>query len=138
MGGTITVFNYNANRAAMTQVQTISSLPKDFSAPNTSAEIALHPSGKFLYASNRGHDSIALFSVDQKTGMLTFVEHQSVMGQRPRHFTLDPSGRWLIVENQDSDSVVVFSVDAKTGKLKPTGQTLTVGAPMCAVFVGAK
>jgi 6-phosphogluconolactonase len=136
--GTITVFSYDAATAAMTEVQTISSLPKDFTTMNTSAEIALHPSGKFLYASNRGHDSIALFSVDQKTGMLTFVEYQSVLGKKPRHFTLDPSGRWLIAENQDSDSVVVFSVDADTGKLKPTGQTLSMGAPVCAVFVGAK
>jgi 6-phosphogluconolactonase len=138
MGGTITVLNYDAATGAMTEVQTISSLPKDFTTLNTSAEIALHPSGKFLYASNRGHDSIALFSVDQQTGKLTFVEHQSVLGRKPRHFTLDPSGQWLIVENQDSDSIVVFSVDADTGKLKPTGQTLSLSAPMCAVFIGVK
>jgi 6-phosphogluconolactonase len=138
MGGTITVFSYNARTAAMTQVQTISTLPKDFSGMNTDAEVVLHPSGKFLYASNRGHDSIALFSVDQKTGMLTFVEHQSVLGKKPRHFTVDPSGHWLIAENQDSDSVVVFAIDTDTGKLKPTGQTLSIGSPVCAVFVSAK
>jgi 6-phosphogluconolactonase len=138
MGGTITVFSYDAATAAMTEVQTISSLPKDFTTPNTSAEIVLHPSGKFLYASNRGHDSIALFSVDQQTGKLTFVEYQSVLGKKPRHFTLDPSGQWLIAENQDSDSIVVFSIDPDTGKLKPTGQTLSLGSPVCAVFVGAK
>jgi 6-phosphogluconolactonase len=138
MGGTITVFRYNARTAAMTEVQTISSLPKDFTTLNTSAEIVLHPSGKFLYASNRGHDSIALFSVDQKTGKLTFVERQSVLGKKPRHFTVDPSGNWLIAENQDSDSVVTFAIDTATGKLKPTGQTLTLSAPVCAVFIGAK
>jgi 6-phosphogluconolactonase len=138
MGGTITVFSYDAANAAMAEVQTISSLPKDFSAKNTSAEIALHPSGKFLYASNRGHDSIALFSVDRKSGKLTFVEHQSTMGRTPRHFTVDPTGRWLIAENQASDSVVMFAIDADTGKLKPTGQTLSLGSPVCAVFVGTK
>jgi 6-phosphogluconolactonase len=138
MGSTIMVFNYDAANAAMTQVQTISTLPKDFSAVSTCAEIALHPSGKFLYASNRGHDSITLFSVDQNTGKLTFVEHQSTLGHKPRHFTVDPSGRWLIAENQDSDSVVVFAIDADTGKLKPTGQTLSLGSPVCAVFVGDK
>lgn len=138
MGGTITVFSYDATTAAMKEVQVISSLPKDFSAKNTSAEIVLHPSGKFLYASNRGHDSIALFSVDQKTGRLTFIEHQSTMGRTPRHFTIDPTGRWLIAENQASDSVVTFAIDADTGKLKPTGQTLSLGVPVCAVFVGGK
>ena len=138
MGGTITVFSYDAAGAAMTEVQNISSLPKDFTTMNTSAEIVMHPSGKFLYASNRGHDSIALFSVDQQTGRLTFVEHQSVLGHKPRHFTTDPSGHWLIVENQDSDSVVMFAIDTDTGKLKPTGQTLSVGSPVCSVFVGAK
>jgi 6-phosphogluconolactonase len=138
MGGTITVFTYDAATAAMTEVQNISSLPKDFTTLNTSGEIVLDPSGKFLYASNRGHDSIALFSVDKETGKLTFVERQSVLGKKPRHFTLDPSGRWLIAENQDSDSIVVFSVDADTGKLKPTGQVLSLGSPVCAVFVGAK
>jgi 6-phosphogluconolactonase len=138
MGGTVTVFSYAAANAAMTEVQNISLLPKDYAAMNTSAEIVLHPSGKFLYASNRGLNSIALFSVDQKTGKLTFVEHQSTQGKTPRHFTLDPSGHWLIAENQGSDSVVVFSVDQTTGKLTPTGQTLSVGAPMCAVFVAAK
>jgi 6-phosphogluconolactonase len=138
MGGTITVFSYAATNAAMTEVQTISTLPKDFATNNTAAEIVLHPSGKFLYGSNRGHDSIAIFAVDQKTGRLTFVEHQSTQGRTPRHFAIDPTGRWLLAENQASDSVVMFAIDADTGKLKPTGQTVSVGAPVCAVFVGEK
>jgi 6-phosphogluconolactonase len=143
MGGTITVFSYYTYImgmliAEMDEVQTISTLPKDFSGQNTSAEIALHPSGKFLYASNRGHDSIALFSVDLKTGKLTFVEHQSTMGRTPRHFAIDPTGHWLIAENQASDTVVMFAIDQDTGKLKPTGQTISVGAPVCAVFVGVR
>jgi 6-phosphogluconolactonase len=138
MGGTITIFSYVATNAAMSEVQTISTLPKDFSGNNTAAEIALHPNGKFLYASNRGHDSIALFSVDQQTGELTFVERQSTLGRTPRHFAVDPTGRWLLAENQGSDSVVVFAIGPDNGKLKPTGQSISVGAPVCAVFVGKK
>jgi 6-phosphogluconolactonase len=138
MAGTITVFSYVAGSATMAEVQTISTLPTDFSGKSTAAEIALHPTGKFLYASNRGHDSIALFAVDQKTGRLTLVEHQSTMGRTPRHFAIDPTGRWLLAENQASNSVVVFAIDADTGKLKPTGQTVSIGAPVCAVFVTEK
>jgi 6-phosphogluconolactonase len=135
MGGTISVFGYSATNAAMTEVQTISALPRDFSGENTAAEIALHPSGKFLYASNRGHDSIAIFDVDKNTGWLTLVGHQSTLGHAPRHFVVDPTGRWLLAENQMSGSVVVFAIDADDGKLKPTGQTLPIGSPVCAVFV---
>jgi 6-phosphogluconolactonase len=138
MAGTITVFSYDTANATMAEVQTISTLPKDFSGNNTAAEIALHPSGKFLYASNRGHDSIAVFTVDQKTGKLTFVEHQSTQGRTPRHFAIDPTGHWLLAENQGSDSVVVFAIDADTGKLKPIGQSISVGSPVCAVFVAEK
>ena len=138
MASSITVFRYAAKTAAMRKVQTISTLPADFSGNNTAAEIALHPNGKFLYASNRGHDSIAVFAVDAKSGQLTFIEHQSTRGHLPRCFAIDPTGRWLLVENQASDSVVVFAVDSVTGKLQPTGQTLTIGAPVCVVFVAAK
>ncbi len=135
MGSTISAFSYNPANAAMTEVQTLSTLPKDFSTNNTCAEIALHPSGKFLYGSNRGHDSIAVFAVNTKSGRLTFVEHQPTQGRTPRHIAIDPTGRWLLAENQASDSVIVFALDLDTGKLKPTGQSLTVGSPVCAVFV---
>ena len=138
MSSTISAFTYDAKNAAMIEVQTISTLPSDFSTNSTCAEIALHPSGKFLYGSNRGHDSIAVFAVNQKSGRLTFVEHQSTQGRTPRCFAIDPTGRWLLAENQASDSVVVFAIDSVTGKLKPTGQTLVVGSPVCAVFVEAK
>lgn len=135
MGGTITAFSYDAQTAAMKEIQTVSTLPQAFAAENTCAEIALHPSGNFLYGSNRGHDSIAVFSVNQKHGRLSFVEHQASGGRGPRHFAIDPTGRWLLAENQQSDNVVVFSLDPSTGKLKPTGQTISVGSPVCAVFV---
>ncbi len=136
MISSITAFRYSARTAAMTEVQTISTLPKDSSTTSYCAEIAMHPTGKFLYGSNRGHDSIAVFAVDQKSGKLTSLEHPSTQGRTPRHFAIDPTGRWLLAENQASDSVVVFSIDVVTGKLKPTGQTLPVGSPVCAVFVG--
>jgi len=138
MGSTISAFSYNPANAAMAEVQTLSTLPKDFSTNNTCAEIVMHPSGKFLYGSNRGHDSIAVFAVDQKTGRLTVREHQSTQGRTPRHITIDPTGRWLLAENQASDLVIVFALDPDTGKLKPTGQSLAIGSPVCAVFVGEK
>jgi 6-phosphogluconolactonase len=138
MASTITVFSYAAKHATMAEVQTFSTLPKDFATNNTTSEIALHPSGKFLYGSNRGHDSIAVFAVDRKSGKLTLVEIQSTQGRTPRHFVIDPTGRWLLAENQASDSVVVFAIDAGSGKLKPTSQSITIGSPVCAVFVGVK
>ncbi len=134
---TITVFSYDSKTAAMTEVQTLSTLPADYAVTekDSCAEIVVHPSGKFIYGSNRGHDSIAVYTVETKTGKLTLVQNESTQGKTPRHFAIDPSGRWLLAENQNSDSVVVFAIDAATGKLKPTGQTITVGSPVCAVFV---
>lgn|SRR5882724_1843371 len=134
MASTISVFGYNATNAAMTKVQTISTLPKNFAGNSTAAEITMQPSGKFIYASNRGDDSIVLFAANRKSGQLTFVERQSTQGRTPRHFAIDPSGHWLFAENQNSDSVVVFAIDTDTGKLKPTGQLVSIGSPVCAVF----
>jgi len=134
---TITVFAYDTANATMTEVQTISTLPPGISATerDSTAEVADHPSGKFVYGSNRGHDSIAVFTVDAKTGKLTLVQNESTQGKTPRHFAIDPSGGWLLAENQNSDSVVVFAIDRASGKLKPTGQTITLGSPVCAAFV---
>jgi 6-phosphogluconolactonase len=138
MGGSLTAFSYNPENARMAEVQTLPALPDGFTGNNTCAGIAMHPSGKFLYGSNRGHDSIVVFAVDQKSGRLTFVEHQSEGIRTPRHFAIDPTGNWMLVENQSSDSVLVFALDSKTGKLKPTGQSISVGSPVCAVFVRAQ
>ncbi len=138
MISSITAFRYEAKTAAMTEVQTISTLPKDSAATSYCAEIVMHPTGKFLYGSNRGHDSIAVFAVNQKSGKLTSLEYPSTQGRTPRHFAIDPTGCWLLAENQGSDTVVVFSIDSVTGHLKPTGQTVAVGSPVCAVFVGVR
>lgn len=146
MALTITAFKYNSKRGvfseeagAFSELQNVFTVPADYAITekDSTAEIAVHPNGKFVYGSNRGHDSIAVFSADEWTGKLTLVQNESTQGKTPRHFAIDPTGKWLLAENQNSDSVVVFAIDAATGKLKPTGQTLTVGSPVCAVFVKA-
>jgi len=137
MGSTITAFAYDARRGALKELQTVSTLPSGFTGSTSCAEIEVHPSGKFVYGSNRGHDSIAAFALDGKSGKLTLVEHQPTQGKTPRHFAIDPTGRWLLAENQGSDTVVVFEIDTKTGKLRATGQAVAVGSPVCAVFAMA-
>ena len=135
MGSSISAFSYEERTGRLKELETRSTLPPDFKGQNTCAEIQVHPSGRFLYGSNRGHDSIALFSINPKDGRLQRTACVSAGGRTPRHFTLDPSGKWLLVENQDSDNVVIFAVDPKTGNLTPTGDSIKVGAPVCLVFV---
>lgn len=135
LNSTITVFAYDGRRGVLTQKQTISTLPENLSGNNSCAEIEIHPSGDFLFGSNRGHDSIAVFAVDKASGKLTLIAHESTQGRTPRHFAIDPTGRWLLAENQGTDSVVVFEIDRKAGRLQATGQVVTVGSPVCAVFV---
>ena len=101
---------------------------------DSGAEIVVHPSGRFVYTSQRGPDNIAVFARDAATGRLTLVEHVASGGKTPRGFGIDPSGRWMLVGNQRSDSVVVFAIDPKTGRLTPTGQTAEVGAPVSVIF----
>jgi 6-phosphogluconolactonase len=115
----------------LTPVQTVSTLPKGFKGKNWPAEVQVHPSGRFVYGSNRGDDSIAGFAVDPKTGKLTPAGHQSARIKTPRNFGIDPTGAWLLVANQASDSVVVFRVDPATGRLEPTGQAAQVPVPVC-------
>jgi len=116
----------------------ISTLPTDFKGSSTCAEIFIHPNGKFLYGSNRGHDSIAVFSIDPIKGTLTPVEYVSTQGKTPRNFGIDPTGRYLIAANQDSSSLVVFRIDSKTGRLTPTGQKEETPTPICVVFEPAE
>lgn len=135
MQSTVVSYSYDAARGELHELKTISTLPDKFAGSNDAAEIAVHPSGKFLYASNRGHDSIAVFSVDSVKGALTRVEFVSTKGKTPRNFAIDPTGAWLFVANQASDNVVVFRIDGKTGHLTPTGQALSVASPACVKFV---
>jgi 6-phosphogluconolactonase len=134
---TVTVFANDAAHGSFHQIQQISALPPGFSGRNDAAEIALHPSGKFLYTSNRGEDSVAVFAVDQKKGTLTHVANVPTGGKEPRHFAIDPSGRFLLAENQVSDNIVEFAIDAKTGNLNPTGELLNIPSPVCITFLPA-
>ena len=132
LNSTITVFNYKPGQ--LTPIQTISTLPGDFAGENTCADIHLSPDGKFLYGSNRGHHSIAIFAVHSKNGHLTALGHQSVLGETPRNFALDPQGRFLLVANQNTDNIQVFKRHKKTGLLTYTGQEIKVSRPVCLVF----
>jgi 6-phosphogluconolactonase len=134
LDSTVTAFEYRSGRETLKAAQSLSTLPPDFQGKNYPAEIEVHPSGKFLYGSNRGHDSIALFQVNERTGKLTWVEAVSCQGKSPRHFKIDPSGRFLYAALQDSDAIVTFAIDRGTGRLTPTGQKIPVGAPVCVIF----
>jgi 6-phosphogluconolactonase len=140
MQNSVTAFTRDAKTGALTMLQTVSTLPPDVKAqPNFStAEVLVHPSGRFLYGSNRGHDSISLFTIDQSSGRLTFVETVPTGGSTPRGFGIDPTGAYLIAGNQRSDSVVVFRIDAGSGKLTATGSRLDIGAPVSVKFVSAR
>jgi 6-phosphogluconolactonase len=135
IGRSVTVFSNDAASGTLQRVQTLTTLPAGFTGRNDDAEIEVLPSGKFLYASNRGHDSIAVFAIDSSKGTLSTVEITSTGGQEPRSFEIDPTGTLLFAANQKSDNIVVFKIDAKTGKLTPTGQLLDVGSPVCVKFV---
>jgi 6-phosphogluconolactonase len=137
---TVTAFACDGRRGGLKEIQTISSLPAGESVKPaySTAELFMHPSGKFLYGSNRGHDTIVVFSIDPRTGRLAIVEHASTQGKIPRSFGIDPSGRWLLAANQNSDNVVVFRIDSSSGRLTPTGQPVEVGAPVAVAFVPAK
>jgi len=130
---TVTVFANDANETYRS-IQTISTLPEGFSGRNDTAEIAMHPNGKWLYASNRGHDSIAVFAVEPGKGTLKLLADVPTGGKEPRHFAIDPAGKFLLAENENSDTVVTFRIDPATGKLIPTGDVAKVPAPVCLAF----
>jgi 6-phosphogluconolactonase len=134
---TITAFSVDPTGGALKSMQTISTLPPGdkLTQGYSGADVQVHPSGKFLFASNRGHDSIAVFRIDEKTGRLTYVENEPTGGKTPRGFGIDPTGTFLLAANQGSDLVVVLRIDQATGALTPTGHTATLGAPVCVKFV---
>ena len=135
MQSTITPFAYEAAKGALDVLQPVSTLPEDFKGESTGAEVAVHPSGKFLYASNRGLDSIAVFSINTKKGTLTLMAEVPTLGKTPRSFSIDPTGGYLFVANQDSDNVVQFRINPTTGLLSPTGQVLQAPSPVCVTFL---
>jgi 6-phosphogluconolactonase len=135
LDSTLTVFQYNELNGTLAQVENVSTLPADFSGVSYCADVHVSPSGKFLYGSNRGHNSIVVFAIDSRTGKLEQLEHVSTEGKWPRNFTIDPTGQFLLVANQHTDNVVTFSIDAKTGRLKPTGHVAEIPVPVCLKFL---
>ena len=134
MGSSVTALSYDAARGVLHPLETISTLPKGFKGENDCAELMMHPSGKFLYGSNRGYDHITVFSVDSVKGTPAPIQYVSTEGKTPRGFGIDPTGSYLIAGNQDSNSLVVFRIDAQTGHLTPTGQKFEVESPVCVIF----
>jgi len=137
MASSITSYGFDPRLGALRELGTVPTLPEDFKGTNTGAEIRVHPGGRFLYASNRGHDSIAVYAIDPRGG-LKLVQHMATGGKTPRNFVLDPSGRFLLAANQGSNNVVEFRVDNQTGMLSPTGETIEVGSPVCLRFLAVK
>jgi 6-phosphogluconolactonase len=129
MASTIVAFAWDSKRGALTERQTLSTLPEGFQGTSHCAEILVHPNGKYVYGSNRGHDSLAVFAIDPPTGQLRLIEHVPTQGRSPRNFAFDPSARWIIVTNHGSDNAMVFRVDRKTGRLTPQGQPVDIVNP---------
>jgi 6-phosphogluconolactonase len=138
MGSSVTAFNWDGAKGTLTEFQTITTLPADFKAFNKDAEIIFSPDGKFLYASARGHDAIAVFAVDAATGALSLVQDVPAGGKTPRYYSFDPTGKWIICGHQDSNTAVVFSVDAATGKLTQHGNPIAVPGPICIRYLPVK
>ena len=131
MSSTLTVMACDLERGTLREIETQPLLAGDFKGESTAAEVAVHPSGKFVFASNRGEDSIAVFRCDPATGQLTFLERDSTLGKVPRNFEIDPSGAFLLAANQNSGGVIIFSIDLSTGHLRSTGNKISVEQPMC-------
>jgi 6-phosphogluconolactonase len=137
LDSTLTVCSWDMNKGVLKTLQNVSTLPADFKGENYPAEVAVHPNGKFVFGSNRGHDSIVVYAVDQKSGKLTLVKHQSCGGHWPRHFEIDTTGKLLLVANEESAHVSVFRIDTDKGTLAPTDTTFQLERPMCVKCVDA-
>jgi 6-phosphogluconolactonase len=131
---TMTTFAFDERTGALRETQTLSTVPADWSGGGSTADVHVHPNGKFVYGSNRGHDSIAIFAFDESTEKLTALGHQSTLGKVPRNFNLTPDGSLLLAANQNSSTIAAFHVDAATGGLTPTGVVNDVPTPVCIVF----
>jgi 6-phosphogluconolactonase len=134
MGMSVTAFEYLGDGKTK-EIQTISTLTRPATEADTTSEVHVHPSGRFLYVANRGADEIASFAIDESTGKLTVIGHTPCGGKVPRHFAIDPSGKWLLVANQDGDNVAVLKIDEKTGALSSTGNAVKMEQPMCVLFL---
>ncbi len=131
LDSTMTAFDYDSSGGVLTEIESVPTLPDDFDGKSHCADVHVSASGKFVYGSNRGHDSIVIFAIDEHTGQLSLVGHESTQGEIPRNFAIDPTGTLLLAANQESDSVVTFWIDAETGELNPTGHVAEVPTPVC-------
>jgi 6-phosphogluconolactonase len=136
LDSTITALTYSSGAGTFSVIHTLSTLPGHPEASNSTAEVLVRPDGRFLYGSNRGHDSIAIFSIDAATGRLAAVGQESTRGRTPRNFAIDPSGTYLVAANQNSDTIVVFRIDAASGRLAAVGQPLRIPRPVCLLMAG--
>lgn len=137
LNSTITSCAYNLKDGRLTKLNTLSTLPSDFRGDNSCADIHVSPDGKFLYGSNRGHDSIVIYKIEQNSGKLEYVEHHSVNGKTPRNFMIDPTGKFLLVANQNTNNIVVFKIDQESGRLKSNGVEVEVSKPVCLKMIAA-
>lgn len=134
LDNTLTAASYNATDGTFESIATYPTLPEDFTGKNTTSEVEVHPSGSYVYASNRGHDSIVVFKRDPDDGSLEFLQHAPCGGRVPRHFAIDPTGKWLICAHQDSDSLAVLPIDPASGKLSGPTSTVEAPRPICVIF----
>jgi 6-phosphogluconolactonase len=135
LDSTVTVLSYDGRSGTFEELQVVPTLPEDFRGESTCADVQVAPSGRFVYGSNRGHDSLAIYKVDQRTGRLTCAGHEPTQGRTPRAFGIDPTGRFLLAANQDSDTIVTFRIHPRTGALQPTGHGTQVPTPVCVKFL---
>jgi 6-phosphogluconolactonase len=135
LDSTVSVFRFDPEAGTLMETQTVSTLPPDTAVSNSTADIHVHPSGRFVYGSNRGHHSIAIFQIDEEAATIAPVGHQATGGSTPRNFAIDPSGRFLLAANQASGTIVVFRIDEETGTLEQTESQAEVPSPVCLKFV---
>jgi len=134
LSSSVLALEFNAESGTLEEIQTITTLPDDFADHSHCSDIHVTPSGKYLYVGNRGHDSLTIYSIDENTGLLTLIGHQSTKGRTPRNFAIDPTGDYVLVANQDSDTIVVFKIDQETGQLLDTGIIVDCPTPVCLKF----
>ncbi|MBN2410559.1 lactonase family protein [candidate division KSB1 bacterium] len=134
LNSTMVSFAYDAQNGVLKEIQTVSTLPGDYSGHNSCADIHVSPDGRFVYGSNRGHDSIVIFAIDNKTGKLDLIGFEPTMGRTPRNFAIDPTGSYLLAANQNSNNIVVFKIDNSSGKPEPTGVSVNIPNPVCVKF----
>jgi 6-phosphogluconolactonase len=131
LNSSLIAFDYEPVDAMLREIQTVPTLPGGFQGTNITADVHVAPSGKFVYGSNRGHDSIVIYAINEENGQLTYVSHEPTQGEFPRNFAIDPTGTYMFVANQNSGTIVTFRIDSHTGKLSPTGQVTKVPSPVC-------